>query len=227
MKRVAYGWRERLDTALGSLFPFYLFGALGILAFARGLLASYLVVGAATFVLFMLACPWLPGKRGLTKALLLDVALAGVLLATELLASGAPPIRADLGIAMVMLLVYGSELGGLASTLPSDLDPFLARHGIGAVGNVALAGTVRTELLNGYRELRYQRDQCNGCRRCFELCPQGVWEMDEDKRAVFARHQDCTACRACLVQCMTDAITAPRVGVHATEETSARQSASA
>ena len=221
MRRVAYGWRERLDTALGSLFPFYFIGALGFLLFGRGLLATYLVVGALTFAIFMLASPWLPGKRGLTKVLLLDLLLAGVLIASEILSPGGSPVRADLIIAMVMLLFYGSELGGLAPTLPSDLDPFLARLGIGAVGNVALAGTVRTELLNGYRELTYEPGLCNGCRRCFEVCPQRVWEMDEQKLAVLARREDCTACRACLVQCMTEAIGAPRVAAHAADVGSA------
>jgi NAD-dependent dihydropyrimidine dehydrogenase PreA subunit len=227
MRRVAYGWRERLDTALGSLFPFYFIGALIILALAHDLLVSYLAIGALTFLLFMLACPWLPGKRGLTKALLLDFVLAAVLIASELLSPTASSMRAELGIAMVMLLLYGSELGGLAPTLPSDLDPFLARLGIGAVGNVALAGTVRTEILNGYRELHYEPDLCNGCRRCFEVCPQGVWEMDEEKRAVLARREDCTACRACLVQCMTEAIRAPRVGTQAARDGSLKRSSTA
>jgi NAD-dependent dihydropyrimidine dehydrogenase PreA subunit len=211
MQRVTYLWRERLDTALGSLFLFFLVGALGVLLIDREWLASYLAVGALTFVLFMLACPWLPGKRGLTKVLLLDLGLAAVLLTSELLTPGASPLRPHLGIAMAMLLVYGSELGGLTSTLPSDLDPFMARLGIGAVGNVAFAGTVRTELLNDSRELSYVRELCNGCRRCFDLCPQGVWEMEDDKRAALARREACTACRACLVQCMTEAIRAERI----------------
>jgi NAD-dependent dihydropyrimidine dehydrogenase PreA subunit len=221
MRRATYDWRQRLDTALGALFPIYFIGALGFLLFGRGLLATYLVVGALTFAIFMLASPWLPGKRGLTKVLLLDLVLAGVLIASEILSPGGSPIRADLGIAMVMLLFYGAELGGLASTLPSDLDPFLARLGIGAVGNAALAGTVRTELLNGYRELTYEPGLCNGCRRCFELCPQRVWEMDDEKLAVLARREDCTACRACLVQCMTEAISAPRLAARAADVGSA------
>ena len=32
--------------------------------------------------------------------------------------------------------------------------------------------------------------------------------MDDKKLAVFARPEDCTSCRACLVQCPTDAIEA-------------------
>ena len=179
MRLVTYNWRERLDTGLGSLFVFYFLGAVGFLLFGRHLLANYLIVGAASFVFFMLACPWIPGKQGITKVLLLEVLLGGALIATAgSTLGGGSALRADLIIAMVMLLFYGSELGGLASTLPSDLDPFLARLGIGAVGNVAMAGTVRTELLNGYRELTYDRGACNGCRWCHEVCPQGVWDAE-------------------------------------------------
>ncbi len=208
MKRVTYDWRERLDTGLGSLFPFYLIGAIGFLLFGRGLLAEYLLVGALTFLFFMLACPWLPGKRGLTKVILPEVVLAGALLSTGFAFPGNSALRPGLIIAMATLLVYSSELGGLASTMPSDLDPFLARLGIGAVGNLDLAGSVRTALLNGDRRLSYERDACDGCRQCVEVCPQGVWEMDDGKRAIFARREDCTACRACLVQCRPAAIQA-------------------
>lgn len=209
MRRVTYGWRERLDTALGSLFPFYLLGAVVFLIFGRHLFVSYILTGAASFVFFFLACPWIPTKHGLTKVVILDGLLGVLLLACELSAgpSGCAG-RAELVIAMAAFLVCGLELGGLASNMPSDLDPFLARLGIGAVGNAAFAGTVRTELLNGIRELTYDRDKCNGCRGCYEVCPQGVWEMDNDKRAALARIKACTACRACLTQCPTSAIRA-------------------
>lgn len=209
MKRATYDWRERLDTGLGSLFPFYFIGALCFLMVGRHLLLTYLVVGAVTFLFFMLACPRLPGKHGLTKAILLDVFLGAALFVTEVWhIPGSFSLRAGLIIAMVMLLVWGTELGGLASTLPSDLDPFLAKLGIGGVGNVAFAGTIRTDLLLGRRVLALHRDRCIGCQSCVEVCPQAVWEMAEDARAVCAHRQACTACRACLVQCGADAIRA-------------------
>jgi NAD-dependent dihydropyrimidine dehydrogenase PreA subunit len=215
MRRVTYDWRERLDTAVGSLFPFYLLGALGFLVFGRGLLVEFLLVGTLTFVFFILACPWLPGEHGLTKVILPEALLAGALLSSQLFFAGDLVPRSELIIAMAMLLIYSSELGGLASTMPSDLDPFLARLGIGAVGNVNWAGTVRTELLNGYRRLTYERERCNGCRQCVEVCPQGIWEMDANKRAILARPESCTACRACLGNCRTGAIEATRVEVAA------------
>lgn len=209
MKRVTFTWRERIDTALGSLFPFYFLGAVGFMIFGPHLLADYLLIGALTFLFFYLACPWLPGKIGLIKALILDFIL-GIILAGVIIFNVHHPlsIRADLIIAMVMLTVYATELGGIASNLPSDLDPVLARLGLKNIGNIAFAGTIRTELLNNIRVLSLNRVLCVGCRSCEEVCPQGVWEIDGDKRAVLAHKEACTACRACLVQCRGGAITA-------------------
>ena len=113
-------------------------------------------------------------------------------------------------MAMVIIPVYALELGGLASTMPSDLDAVLAKFGVGAIGNFAFAGTIRTELLNGYRELTYDPQTCKSCRSCEEVCPQGVWKIGEDKRAEMAQKNRCTACRGCLVQCESGAIQALR-----------------
>lgn len=209
MKRVTYTWRERLDTAIGPLFPFYFVGAIGFLLFGQHLLLNYLAVSAAIFFFFMLGCPWLPGRSGLMKVIVLEAILAISLVVAEIYVTpNTFSIRADLIIAMVMLFIYGSELGGLAPTMPSDLDPFLANLGIGAVANVAFAGTARTELLNGLRELTYYREKCVSCRSCVEVCPQGCWAFDDEKHAVLTKKEKCTACRACIVQCEGEAIKA-------------------
>lgn len=212
MKRVTYDLKERLDTALGSLFPFYLVGGIGFLLFARHLLMGYLVSGAIAFVVYFSLCPWIPGKNGFRKAIFLDVILVGILITTESFFGREDNVfRVYLIFAMIIIPLYGLELGGMASTMPSDLDPFLARLGIGRIGNVAFAGTIRTELLNGQRELSYKRELCKGCKSCAEICPQGVWNMDDSKRAVLDHREACTACRACLVQCEEGAIQAPKV----------------
>ena len=211
MKRVTYDWRERLDTALGSVSLAYLLGALGFLIFGRSLLPAFLAVGAITFVSFFLVAPWLPTRRGIVKTLSAEVPFAAAL-AASYLDPGAvlAPWRGELIIALVMIFVYGMELGGVASVCKSDLDPLMARLGIGAMGNVAWAGTVRTELLNGYRTLTYDASTCVRCRSCVEICPQGVWTVGDDKRIRLSAPDLCTACRACLEQCPTDSIRAPK-----------------
>ena len=209
MKRVTYTWRERLDTGIGALFPFFFIGGIGFLVFARGLLSNYLVIGGAAFFFFMLTCPWLPGKRGLAKVALLEIILGIALIVSEVIqVPGNYSIRADIIIAMVMLIIYGSELGGLAPNMPSDLDPFLARMGICGIGNTAFAGTTRTELLGGLRMLAYHRENCIGCRNCMDVCPQGCWSLDAENCAILVQRQKCTACRACIVQCEGGAIRA-------------------
>ncbi len=211
MKRVTYGWRERLDTGFGSLFPFYLIGAAGLTVFKRKLLPDYLAVGTATFVAFMLAAPYLPGKRGITKAALLDLLPAALLLYDRRKRRGSR-LQTDLLMAMLLLLLWGAELGGLASTMPSDLDPLLARLGVDALGNVSFAGTMRTDLLNGRRQLTVNRERCESCGHCVEVCPLQLWRRDEQQRAMLVFPDDCTACTACVKQCKSGAIKAARVG---------------
>ena len=193
MKHVTYTWCERLDTSSGALFPFFIAGALGFLVFGPDLLRHYLLVATLTFFFFFLVCPWLPGKNGLTKVIFLEIVLVIILVVSEVLHfPNGISVRTDLIIAMVMLFIYGSELGGLTPNQASELDPFLAKLGIGTVGNVAFAGTIRTELLNGLRELTYDRAKCVGCCNCIEVCPQGCWTNDDETRAVLAQKEKCT-----------------------------------
>ena len=211
MKRATYSWSERMDTALGSLFVIYLLGALGFWIFGPGLLINYLGIAAVAFLVFFTFCPLLPGKNGLIKALGVSALFAVVMFLDTLVFSKAIGFGSANGlIAMGATIIFGTELGGLASTMPSDLDPFLARMGIGKIGNISFAGSIRTDLLNNLRRLTYERDKCIGCQTCTEICPLGVWEMDEEKRAMPAHLNGCTACRACLTQCPSGAITAER-----------------
>lgn len=211
LRRATYGLAERLDTALGSMFAFFLAGLAGFAIFGRGLLVDYVVVSVVTFLLFYTLVPWIPTKAGWTKALVLDLLLGGVLVATELLLdSPAPRPRADLIIAMSMVMVWGSELGGLSSTMASDFDPMMARMGIKSLGNVAFAGALRTDLLNGFRVLTHEPRRCTACGQCVAVCPLGVWASGADGIAILKSPRSCTGCTACLRQCTDGAIRAPK-----------------
>jgi len=48
--------------------------------------------------------------------------------------------------------------------------------------------------------LAYSVDKCAGCGRCVEVCPQGVFKM-EDKRAAITDRDLCMECGACARNC--------------------------
>lgn len=53
--------------------------------------------------------------------------------------------------------------------------------------------------------LQYTSDKCAGCGRCVEVCPQGVFEM-QDKRARLTDRDLCMECGACARNCDFGAI---------------------
>lgn len=209
MKRTTWTWTERIDAGLGSMFPFYVFIAIPFAIFGRQLLVHYLVVALVMPVFYLYVSPWLPGRTGIRKALVLIAPLAVLLFFAGPWAEATGlPLRADLIIAIGAVLSYGMELGGMSSTLPSAFDPMMARIGVRKAFNIEFAGTTRTDLLLGMRKLDCDTNACIGCKTCVEICPLGVWAMGEHNKATVLRRDSCTACRACLVQCPTGAIRA-------------------
>jgi len=49
-------------------------------------------------------------------------------------------------------------------------------------------------------------DKCTSCHTCTEVCPVGVYEIQDDK-PVPVNADECILCRACETQCPTEAIT--------------------
>jgi NAD-dependent dihydropyrimidine dehydrogenase PreA subunit len=53
--------------------------------------------------------------------------------------------------------------------------------------------------------LHYDAGKCTGCSRCVEVCPQGVFVMQENRAAVAERDR-CMECGACAQNCEFGAI---------------------
>lgn len=64
-------------------------------------------------------------------------------------------------------------------------------------------------LLNhaGFYDIRLDRDKCNDCRRCEQVCDMGipVWEQGK-KFGRLTGIEDCMGCGRCVVACPTDAL---------------------
>lgn len=53
--------------------------------------------------------------------------------------------------------------------------------------------------------LEYDVEKCTDCGRCVEVCPHGVFVM-EDKRALTTDRDRCMECGACALNCEFGAI---------------------
>ena len=54
-------------------------------------------------------------------------------------------------------------------------------------------------------EVKVNKDKCDGCGTCVDVCPVEVFEIVEEKSTV-KNPNECLACRACEVQCPNSAI---------------------
>lgn len=54
--------------------------------------------------------------------------------------------------------------------------------------------------LKNVTTLQYDSEKCKGCKRCVEVCPQGVFVM-EDKLAKVTDKDLCMECGACTLNC--------------------------
>ncbi len=54
--------------------------------------------------------------------------------------------------------------------------------------------------------IRIDHELCNGCGACVEVCPQGVYELNDDDLAEARNVGDCVSCAACQGECPVDAI---------------------
>jgi len=54
--------------------------------------------------------------------------------------------------------------------------------------------------------IRIDHDLCKGHGACIEICPQGVYELNDDDLVEATNLDDCVQCAACQGECPEDAI---------------------
>ncbi|MCF7958352.1 MAG: 4Fe-4S dicluster domain-containing protein, partial [Phycisphaerae bacterium] len=63
----------------------------------------------------------------------------------------------------------------------------------------------RLKYISGVVTLAYDSQKCKGCRKCMEVCPHGVFVVEERKARIVDRDR-CMECGACSKNCATGAI---------------------
>jgi len=64
---------------------------------------------------------------------------------------------------------------------------------------------MKMQYLKNVVTLRLDPLHCGGCGRCVEVCPHGVFKIEE-KKAFLAARDACMECGACARNCPVDAI---------------------
>ncbi len=55
-------------------------------------------------------------------------------------------------------------------------------------------------------EITIDKEKCNGCGECVDICPAEVLEMKDEKSEVTAI-EECLGCESCVETCPEEAIT--------------------
>ena len=64
---------------------------------------------------------------------------------------------------------------------------------------------MKLKYLKDVTTLVFDPEKCNGCGRCTEVCPHGVFEI-ADKKAYIVDKDSCMECGACVMNCPTKAV---------------------
>ena len=205
MRRVKWPLIDRLDVGLGLYSPLLLTISVILAVFLRAWLVEFVVLGWGLLLLIYGFYPLIPGKVGWHKLLFLEALIGAGLVGYIFLEAGQTSYIRDLFfMAMGLVMVIGADFGGVTPLYKSDLDPLLHKLGIGRIGPVNFSG--RAKLIGG--KIILNETACNACGVCFDVCPRGVYEIEEKgyKMLVIKYPERCELCEACVLQCPEGAL---------------------
>ena len=205
MRRVQWPLVDRLDVGIGVSFPICLLILVILAVFLSDWLAEFAILGGGLLLFMYGLYPFIPGKAGWHKLLFLEVLTgAGLLSYIFLVADPSMYIRDLFFMAMGLVVVIGTDFGGVTPLYRSDLEPLLDKLGIGRIGPVDFTG--RSKIIGG--KIVLDQAKCTACGICYDICPRGVFEIEgnEHKKMVIKYPSLCEACEACVLQCSPKAI---------------------
>ncbi len=145
----------------------------------------------------------IPGKSGITRALVAGLAVGTGMTALEHLRGGGRswgwlPVCLGLGA------LFGFDLAGITGVLRDEPLMLANRLGIKRIGpfTVHELGTVHLD-----------EGLCIGCGACRDVCPRNVFAIDEERhKARMASPDSCVICKACITQCSEGALSLTGAG---------------
>ena len=201
MRRFRFDLAHRLDMLTSMNFPIYLLAAVPLAIFWPRFLAGYTLLFWAAVTFLYLFVEWIPGRTGWGQALLCACVLALAWAGLDAWRQGDALAHGGWLLAATgVFLAAGFDLAGIVSARRSDPERLMDRLGVKNLGSLFSEKNLGLITLD--------RDRCNGCRACFDICPVGVWDdLGSDKKVRFRDRDACFACSACVRQCSQRALT--------------------
>jgi NAD-dependent dihydropyrimidine dehydrogenase PreA subunit len=200
MRLFDFGLGHQLDMFVPMNFPIYLLVAIPLAVFWPQYFVGYTILFWSAVAFLYLFLDVIPGKTGWGQAFLSATLLVLLWAGMDWLLRGNPFLHwgwflASFGI----FFTAGFDIAGVASARRADPELLMHRLGFKSFGSLF------NEKELG--QIGLDRDKCNGCRACSDICPVGVYgELDRDNKIAFRNRNACFACSACAKQCREGAL---------------------
>ena len=54
--------------------------------------------------------------------------------------------------------------------------------------------------------VRIDYEKCINCKKCYERCPEGLFDLDENGKVFVRYHEECWFCGSCQMDCPVQTI---------------------
>jgi ubiquinone/menaquinone biosynthesis C-methylase UbiE/NAD-dependent dihydropyrimidine dehydrogenase PreA subunit len=188
-----------LELALAMNFQYYL-PVVFLLAYRKkealpGFTALFWSLTLTSYLFFHR----LPTRYGWIKALVNGVLHgAGAALFAAARGKGARGAAGNALLSLLLASILGMDMAGITGELKDEPLLLLYRLGVRKLGPFTV---------HPMEEPVLEEEKCIGCGACVDVCPMGVYELDEAAgKTRRLRLEKCTLCRACLRQCPSGAL---------------------
>ena len=190
----------RLDLVVSMNFQYYL-AALAYLSLfrCRKIAAFSALFWSLTFTDYLFF-EHLPTRYGWTKSLVNGGFFSLAIVAYHRLAGrDSRDTWRSAVLCMGISAMLGMDLAGITGVLRDEPLMLLYKLGIKKLGPFTV---------HPMQEPSLDEEKCVGCGSCYDVCPRGVYAIDErEKKSGMVNIAACEMCRACVLQCPEGAIT--------------------
>jgi NAD-dependent dihydropyrimidine dehydrogenase PreA subunit len=108
----------------------------------------------------------------------------------------------DSALSLLIALVMSEDFHGLTPIYKSELGEKTWRK-----GKNKMKFLFGEYVLNPYGTIQIELEKCIGCWMCIEVCPRGVYELnDENHKVALMFPETCINCNACVHRCPVDCL---------------------